>query len=184
MEIRIITREDATSVPVDDISRIDALGRDSARAQGLKEAITSFSKFVTSDPPQTLFLLYQDGEPRGLLKIGRKTLWFHDGSELRQHTPLCVLDFYVSTQRQRCGIELFKAMLDHQGASADTVAYDRPSEKLKMFLNKHFKLNPQLHANKFAFLINRVSNYLMSFFFLAIYLCSIWICYDLPVGPR
>lgn len=158
MKIRIITKEDAKSIPVDDISRIDALAQESARSQGLKEAITSFSKFITSDPPQTLFLFFQDDEPRGLLKIGRKTLWFHDGSELRQHTPLCVLDFFVSTQRQGCGIDLFKAMLDHQGTSADNLAYDRPSDKLRMFLNKHFNFKPQIHANKFAFSINRVRN--------------------------
>lgn len=57
--------------------------------------------------------------------------------------PLCVLDFYVSTDQQRRGVGLllFKALLEAEGGVQPAeIAYDRPSPLLFAFLAKHAAL--------------------------------------------
>lgn len=52
--------------------------------------------------------------PISLLKVGKKRLFLFDGfGECFEVEPLCILDFYVSTdfQRQGFGRELFEFML-------------------------------------------------------------------------
>lgn len=52
--------------------------------------------------------------PIGLLKVGKKKLFLFDGfGECFEVEPICVLDFYISTdfQRQGFGKELFEFML-------------------------------------------------------------------------
>lgn len=90
----------------------------------------------------------------GLLKVGHKKLFLRDpNNELKELTPLCILDFYVYEPQQRQGIgkELFDAMLSHEGVSVSQLAHDRPSPRLMSFLARHFNLdNHQLHENGFV----------------------------------
>jgi len=127
---------------------LDAIGEASARAQGLKNPITSGSKMATAEG-QTAYILVDrsanngQGSVIGLLKVGRKKLFLLD--ELGNHnemTPQCVLDFYVVEDRQRsgCGKRLFEFMLSNEGVDPRNLAIDRPSSKLVSFLKKHYGL--------------------------------------------
>ena len=100
--------------------------------------------------------------------------------ELVKVKPLCVLDFYVSEncQRRGCGKAIFDFMLDylnrdegsdggggseggragggdgvdvyHHHLKPSHLAYDRPSNKLLPFLNKHYNLSQAVpQFNKF-----------------------------------
>ncbi|KAJ1636098.1 touch receptor neuron protein Mec-17-domain-containing protein, partial [Pavlovales sp. CCMP2436] len=92
----------------------------------------------------------------GLLKMGSKHLFLatpRGGGHLKECTPMCCLDFYVlsDTQRQGVGRRLFEAMLEVTGARPDTLAYDRPSPKLRGFLRKHYGLaNEVSQTNNFC----------------------------------
>ena len=58
---------------------INELGRRSAKAQGLRTPVTSFTNLATSD--QRLYVYALDEQPRalgGLLKVGRKQLYHWD----------------------------------------------------------------------------------------------------------
>merc|ERR1719382_2310413 len=80
----------------------------------------------------------------GVLKVGPKRLYVARGPTegLQEINPICVLDFYVVEGHQRGGLghKLFSGMLGREGASAERLAYDRPSPKLLGFLRKHFGL--------------------------------------------
>ena len=113
------------------------------------------------------------GAVLGFLKVGPKDLFLHNEVEdLVKVRPICVLDFYVSEncQRQGCGKILFDFMLDSingneeggrneflatDGPSLVTLkprhlAYDRPSDKLRPFLKKHYGLSDAIpQFNKF-----------------------------------
>lgn len=127
---------------------LDVMGEASAKAQGLKTAITSGVKFRTADD-QTAYILVDrfgnggKGSVVGLLKVGRKKLFLLDEvGKPNELVPLCVLDFYVAERRQRsgCGSKLFQHMLIDQRADPRYLAVDRPSVKLVSFLRKHYGL--------------------------------------------
>ena len=80
---------------------LDVLGEASARAQGLKTAITSGARLRQTEG-QTVYLLLDRqaaagaGAVLGMLKVGRKKLFLLDHSgKPNELSPMCVLDFYV-----------------------------------------------------------------------------------------
>merc|ERR1712079_16295 len=127
---------------------LDVMGEASARAQGLKNPITSGSKMLNAED-QTAYILVDRfgnnglGSVVGLLKVGRKKLFLLDEvGKPNELMPLCVLDFYGAERRQRsgCGSKLFQHMLADQRADPRYLAVDRPSVKLVPFLRKHYGL--------------------------------------------
>jgi len=128
---------------------VEALGKRSAAAQGLRKPVTTCS--MTG---QRLFLLVSGRTAFGLLKVGVKTLFVSTPASragggtgvrdaLRQINPLCALDFYVheSCQRNGFGKQIFEAMLEQEGLEAWQLAYDRPSPKFLAFLSKYYGLS-------------------------------------------
>ncbi|GAB5036533.1 alpha-tubulin n-acetyltransferase [Nannochloropsis oceanica] len=84
--------------------------------------------------------------PIGFLKLGRKHLFVSSPSgQVIEISPLCLLDFYISTpfQRHGLGASFLRAVLRHEGIAnaPHLLAYDRPSERLLPFLAKHFGLH-------------------------------------------
>uniref|UniRef100_A0A2R5LDX0 Alpha-tubulin N-acetyltransferase n=1 Tax=Ornithodoros turicata TaxID=34597 RepID=A0A2R5LDX0_9ACAR len=138
---------------------INVFGERSAAAQYLPAPITSAEKLANSR--HRLYILVKHDESGksivvGILKVGHKELFLssgEEGSSPRCLTPLCVLDFYVNEQQQRCGHGrfLFDAMLQAEGGMhAAKLAIDQPSPKLISFLEKHFALRDALpQSNKF-----------------------------------
>jgi len=127
---------------------LDVLGQASARAQGLKNVITSGSKMLTAEN-QTAYILVDRmgnngmGTVIGLLKVGKKKLFLLDESgKPNEMFPLCVLDFYVNESRQRSGWgrKVFDSMLASMNIEPRFLAIDRPSPKLVSFLSKHYNL--------------------------------------------
>ena len=79
----------------------------------------------------------------GLLKVGMRKLFIrNDSGQIKEITPLCVLDFYVheSVQRGGQGKHLFEEMLVRETVRPEKLGYDRPSEKLISFLRRHYGL--------------------------------------------
>jgi alpha-tubulin N-acetyltransferase 1 len=117
---------------------LETMGVLSARAQGLRAAITSLEK-LTSD--QRIYVLAEGSRVFGLIKVGPKKLFIeHRG--MVEMTPLSVLDFYIheSVQRGGFGRALFEEMLAREKTAPALLAYDRPSQKLMGFLRKHYGL--------------------------------------------
>ena len=92
-----------------------------------------------------------------MLKVGTRKLYVRsdlNDSQMRDISPLCILDFYVheSAQRRGHGKNLFEEMLRREGIlHPGRIAYDRPSTKMMAFLAKHYNLRdfvPQV--NKFV----------------------------------
>ena len=109
------------------------------KAQGLKTTITSYMKFAGTT--QRLYIKLHENKVAGILKTGEKKLFYRDGlGKCKEMTPLCVLDFYVHEDLQRCGYgkELFEKMLEYEQEPPAKIAYDRPSPKLIGFLRKHY----------------------------------------------
>jgi len=121
---------------------LDKMGEASARAQGLRQPITTVAK-VRNHPEHTVFLLVESNAAVGLLKVGKKNLFMVDQQGAQNEVyPLCVLDFYVHESRQRsgCGRRLFETMLQRFKTHPRCMAVDRPSPKLLGFLEKHYGL--------------------------------------------
>ena len=127
---------------------LDVMGEASARAQGLKNPITSGTKMQNTES-QIAYILVDKfgnnghGSVIGLLKVGKKKLFLLD--EEGNHSemlPLCVLDFYIVEDHQRlgCGKRLFECMLSNERTEPRNLAIDRPSPKLISFLKKHYGL--------------------------------------------
>mmetsp|Transcript_138042 Transcript_138042/g.240059 ORF Transcript_138042/g.240059 Transcript_138042/m.240059 type:complete len:449 (+) Transcript_138042:39-1385(+) len=132
---------------------IDALGKNSAIAQGLRKPITYGT--TSGLLGQRIYLLAENNTAMGLLKVGTKCLFveppprvaargqvLEQEASFREINPVCVLDFYVheSCQRSGFGRLLFDTMLEHEKLHPAQFAYDRPSPKLIGFLKKHFGL--------------------------------------------
>ncbi|CAD8125994.1 unnamed protein product [Paramecium sonneborni] len=127
---------------------ITTMGEASAKAQNLKQVITSPLRFYQSD--QKLYIKSEGKQCLGMLKVGRKNLFHRDLSGLvKEIQPLCVLDFYVheSVQRKGIGKELFEEMLRCEIICPEKLAYDRPSPKLLGFLKKHYHLQNYIPQN-------------------------------------
>lgn len=74
-------------------------------------------------------------------------------SPFQEIDALCVLDFFVSEELQRCGIgrALFDAMLQSHDADPSQVALDRPTAKSIAFMRRHYGVGePFEHANRFV----------------------------------
>jgi alpha-tubulin N-acetyltransferase 1 len=126
---------------------LDVLGKSSAEAQGLKNAITSSERLRNSE--HTVYLLIDpegksgQGSVVGLLKVGRKKLYLFDAAGAQHEMqPLCVLDFYIHDSKQRMGYgkALYEHMLREEKTSPQYLAIDRPSGKFLGFLCKHYGL--------------------------------------------
>ena len=79
----------------------------------------------------------------GLIKVGARKLFIRgENGQIKEITPLCVLDFYVheSVQRGGMGKQIFEEMLAREGVRPEKLGYDRPSDKLIGFLRKHYGL--------------------------------------------
>jgi alpha-tubulin N-acetyltransferase 1 len=79
----------------------------------------------------------------GLIKVGVRKLFVHrETGQIKEISPLCVLDFYVheSIQRGGYGKIIFEHMIKRENIDPAKMAYDRPSEKLIGFLGKHYGL--------------------------------------------
>jgi len=121
---------------------LDKLGEASGRAQGLKQPITNYVKFVTSGDNR-LYMKADGNRVYGLLKIGRKNLFHRDArGTVKEIKPQCVLDFYVheSVQRHGLGKMLYEKMLETENIEPHKLAIDRPSSKLINFMKKHYGL--------------------------------------------
>ncbi|CAD8181919.1 unnamed protein product [Paramecium octaurelia] len=127
---------------------ITTMGEASAKAQNLKQVITSPTRFYQTD--QKLYIKSEGKHCLGILKVGKKNLFHRDLNGLvREIQPLCVLDFYVHESMQRRGIgkELFEEMLRCEIIYPEKLAYDRPSPKLLGFLKKHYHLSNYIPQN-------------------------------------
>lgn len=137
---------------------ITAMGVGSQLAQGLPAPITTIH-FI-QDVGHNLMLAVEDNKCLGLLKEGVKHLFMLDTSmKTHEMDAYCCLDFYTpeSVQRNGIGFLLFTAMERYIGVSAFGWAFDRPSSKLKGFLNKYYSMSnftPQ--ANNFLMHNNAV----------------------------
>lgn len=61
-------------------------------------------KFASCDNHR-LYVKAEGKKVLGILKVGEKTLFYHDNSEsIKELKPLCVLDFYVHESVQRGGV--------------------------------------------------------------------------------
>ncbi|KAL5105434.1 5-demethoxyubiquinone hydroxylase mitochondrial [Taenia crassiceps] len=87
-------------------------------------------------------------------KVGKKKLFlFNAFGECFEVEPVCVLDFYVSTdfQRRGYGKELFEWMLLEEGLAAADLPIDSPSSNMLSFMEKHYHQDhPLRQSNNFV----------------------------------
>ncbi len=130
---------------------IDELGVLSANAQKLDTPITVASIFFSSKSKLGVMYLYVSGSGsvEGFLRTGVKRLYIAEVGKF--WTGVCVLDFFVLTQRTGIGTALFQEMLRQQQVDPSQLAFDRPSEKMLNFLKSQFSLaTPVYHHNHFV----------------------------------
>jgi len=139
-------------------SVLDALGKCSATAQGLRKPITHGAFGLMG---QRIYLAAEGSQALGFLKVGEKHLFVAPPPQLAERTragaqevlremsPVCALDFYVheSCQRSGVGLKIFQAMLEHEGLRPAQLGYDRPSKKFLAFLAKHYGLKKYQEQN-------------------------------------
>jgi alpha-tubulin N-acetyltransferase 1 len=131
---------------------INRLGYESAKAQKLKDPVTSIRRLGGD----AVYVLVKDGKPQGFIKVGRRRLFLirPDGGGLLPYNPLCVLDFFVRDKRKGYGQRLIEAMLESERADMRSLAFDRPSPKLISFLKSKFGITKlSFQANKFAIIL-------------------------------
>jgi hypothetical protein len=90
-----------------------------------------------------IYLKFKGKKVIGFLKIGKKKLFIRDEiGNIKEISPMCVLDFYVHESQQRSGVGkiLFDKMLENENTEPRKLGYDRPSNKLIGFLGKHYGL--------------------------------------------
>lgn len=121
---------------------LNSLGRSSAIAQGLPAQITDLERIIINR--HRLYLAVANNTTiSGFLKVGEKHLSLYDKTaSIHMLDVTCVLDFYVSekVQRQGIGNKIFSFFLEKEKIEPALIAYDRPSPKLRSFLEKHYKL--------------------------------------------
>ncbi|CAG2177988.1 unnamed protein product, partial [Oppiella nova] len=132
---------------------IDTLGEESAKAQLLKQSITSYNKLIDERNDDKIYLLLKVDQnvsncsAVGFVRLGARNLWFSDKSNtnLTQfQNCFCILDFYIRDQRQGLGFVLISSVMRSVSTSAAQFAYDRPTEAMLAFLRKHFGLRQAL----------------------------------------
>ena len=151
---------------------IDTLGQESAKAQGLKQAITCKDRLrpdggkAARSPQNTIDWLYllvsstgQSSaaeaaalEPVAFLRIGQRALFLENEGRLVKRDPtLCALDFYSRVQRRGLGLFLLSQALQEHAITAQRLAFDRPTQAMVSFLQKHFCLQQPLpQHNRFV----------------------------------
>lgn len=92
-----------------------------------------------------------------MLKVGRKHLYLYEESAQTkgkfaracEAEPLCVLDFFVVSERQRAGHgrALFDHMLRDQRVHPAALAIDGPSAKMEHFLIKNYNIGRLIRQN-------------------------------------
>ncbi|OMJ91521.1 hypothetical protein SteCoe_5891 [Stentor coeruleus] len=128
---------------------IDAMGRESSRAQGLRSIITTAVRFFSSSDNK-IYLKIEGQKVVGILKTGvRKLFYTNEIGKIIEMSPLCLLDFYVheSFQRSGYGKELYEYMLKEENTTPNKVPIDRPSAKLIGFMRKHYNLSDYIPQN-------------------------------------
>nr|CDS29284.1 alpha tubulin N acetyltransferase [Hymenolepis microstoma] len=83
----------------------------------------------------------------------KRLFLFDQFGECFEVEPLCLLDFYVSTdfQRQGFGKELFEFMLEKENLETTDLPIDSPSTKMLSFMRKHFnQSHPLRQSNNFV----------------------------------
>lgn len=134
---------------------VDSIGQQSSRAQGLSKVVTSAKK-LNNCRTHLLYLLKNaeanngKGEVIGFLKVGYKHLFvFDEENKVREVEPLCVLDFFVVPDRQRCGYGkvLFDHMLHDLEISPQALAIDGPSKKMEKFLFRNYGIDHLVRQN-------------------------------------
>ncbi|XP_054153093.1 alpha-tubulin N-acetyltransferase-like [Oppia nitens] len=133
---------------------IDTLGEESAKAQNLKQSITSYKKLIDERNDDKIYIIVKTDDYNdhnwiavGFVRLGTKDLWFadRDNTNLRQFCNcFCILDFYVRNQRQGLGYFLISLVMKSVSTPAAQFAYDRPTKAMLTFLDKHFGLSRPL----------------------------------------
>ena len=143
----LFPRNDQKTKEISEI--IDAMGKESSRAQGLRSVITTSIRFFSSSDNK-IYLKAEGNKVVGILKTGcRKLFYTNEIGKIIEMSPLCLLDFYVheSCQRSGHGKELYEFMLRNENSSPNKVAIDRPSQKLIAFMRKHYALSDYIPQN-------------------------------------
>ena len=143
----LFPRNDQKTKEISEI--IDAMGKESSRAQGLRSVITTSIRFFSSSDNK-IYLKAEGNKVVGILKTGcRKLFYTNEIGKIIEMSPLCLLDFYVheSCQRSGHGKELYEFMLRNENSSPNKVAIDRPSQKLIAFMRKHYNLSDFIPQN-------------------------------------
>ncbi|KRW99484.1 hypothetical protein PPERSA_07969 [Pseudocohnilembus persalinus] len=79
------------------------MGELSRKAQGLGQIVTSYEKLSAND--DILFLKVFQNKVQGILRIGKKNLFYSDRTgKMINIQPMCLLDFYIHESCQRSGI--------------------------------------------------------------------------------
>lgn len=133
-------------------SVVDAMGKLSQHAQGLRRPVTTFTHAKASN--HMLVLAVEQRKLVGMLKAGQKKLFLRNtAGSLHETSPICLLDFYVEegSQRRGIGTQLIQQLLQHTGLAAEDLALDRPSPRLLRFMHKQFGLSQPLEQeNQFS----------------------------------
>jgi len=122
---------------------IDRLGVESARAQGLKQPVTSY--ISACELNHTIYMLSDETSAKiiGFAKIGNKVLFIWDKfGEQREICPLCLLDFFIfpDFQRHGYGKRIYDYVLACEEIEPRKIAIDRPSPLSLAFMKKHYGL--------------------------------------------
>ncbi|OUM57936.1 hypothetical protein PIROE2DRAFT_16932 [Piromyces sp. E2] len=143
LKIFCLTSQDIKDIKKENIKKykdleiqIKRLGDESAKWQNLKYAITTLD-IIEENPDQKLYVISQDNNIIGYIKIGRKKLYLYDKDGIcHELIPQSVLDFLITTTYQKRGHHLFEYVLEKENIKVTNIAYDRPSNRLICFLSK------------------------------------------------
>ena len=135
---------------------LDRLGQLSAISQNLKSPITTWQKFSSSS--ETILLVFDNHDyPVGFIRSASRNLYLSPNpitTSLSQYSSvLCILDFFVSTQRRGYGTHLINHLISIHKTSIHSIAFDRPSKYMISFLKNKFNIGGEsliFQPNNFA----------------------------------
>ena len=105
-------------------------------------------KFFGTD--QHIYIKCEGNVFIGFIKVGVKHLFiYNDIGQIKEMSPLCVLDFYTyeGCQRKGYGKEIYTAMINYENVAPRKMGYDRPSFKFLNFLKKYYNLEDYVPQN-------------------------------------
>ena len=105
-------------------------------------------KFFGTD--QHIYIKCEGNVFIGFIKVGVKHLFiYNDIGQIKEMSPLCVLDFYTyeGCQRKGYGKEIYTAMINYENVEPRKLGYDRPSFKFLNFLKKYYNLEDYVPQN-------------------------------------